>query len=637
MAALYGSFNVTQSAKVKSPLAWRLAAQRDHGRWDVLEILRSARREFSFAKGVYYILNKTKPLQPDSPVTITDEIEASVDAHADTPAFLFEGETWTYRDFDERANAVAHWALAQGFKPGDCVALVLENSPDYPAIWFGLSKVGVVAALVNTSLEGDGLKHCLSIVNAKAIVAGGVQASRAGDVAPGLSNDLRVWDFDGEAGEDLTAALASQSTARPDKSVRAHIRNIDTVLFAFTSGTTGLPKAAKVSHMRLRGMARYADFLGDVQPGDRVYNVLPFYHMTGGALGMAGPLLFGATLILKRKLSVSEFWDDVADYGATKFVYIGELCRYLLSAPAHPRERAHNLSLGFGNGLRGEVWGPFVERFGVDTMREFYGSTEGNVSFLNLDGTIGAIGRLPTWIEDKLGVAIVKFDVVEEEPVRGADGFCQRTDVDESGEALGRIDDTRNAFHGYHDNKKATQKKILRDVFEKDDAWFRTGDLLRRDANGYVYFVDRIGDTFRWKGENVATNEVSDVVSKYPGVELANAYGVAVPGADGRAGMVAMTVNEDFDMAGLAAHCHERLPAYAVPLFIRIQPKAETTGTFKFRKVDLVKEGFDLERIDDPVWFLEPVKKGTSSALTATYVRMDESHQDTLAAGEYRL
>ncbi|MDJ0979220.1 MAG: long-chain-acyl-CoA synthetase [Erythrobacter sp.] len=595
----------------------------------MLQFLRKAQREFTYAKGVYGVLSKVKELQPESRVTLTDEIEAAVDAHADRVAFLFEGETLTYREFDARANAVAHWALSQGLKPGDTVALVLENSPDYPAVWYGLSKVGVVAALINTNLEGDGLAHCVSIVEAKAIIAGGVQASRARDVAASLTNRLPVWDFDGEAGEDMAAALAGQPTARPDASIRAAIRNCDTMLFAYTSGTTGLPKAARITHMRVRGMARFADFLGSVGPGDRVYNTLPLYHMTGGALGLAGPLIYGATVILKRKLSVSHFWDDVADYGANKFVYIGELCRYLLNAPPHPRERAHALECGFGNGLRGEVWGPFVERFGVGAMREFYGSTEGNVSFMNLDGKVGAIGRLPGWIEDRIGVKIVKFDVIEEKPVRGEDGFCQIVDVDEPGEALGRIGTSgRDAFHGYHD-KAATQKKILTDVFEKGDAWFRTGDLVRRDADGYVYFVDRIGDTYRWKGENVATNEVSDVISKYPGVETANAYGVAVPGADGRAGMVAMTVREGFDMAGFAAHCRANLPPYAVPLFVRIQPQAETTGTFKFRKVELVEEGFDLSRIEDPIWFLEP---GADA-----YVRMGAGHQDRLAAGEYRL
>ncbi|MEM8726681.1 MAG: AMP-binding protein, partial [Pseudomonadota bacterium] len=425
------------------------------------------------------------------------------------------------------------------------------------------------------------------------------------------------------------AALADQSDMRPDSAARAELRGGDSALFVYTSGTTGLPKAAKITHMRVRMTARASKFLADINDNDRVYNVLPLYHMTGGCMGTAGPLTFGATLVLRRRLSVSGFWDDVAEYGANKFVYIGELCRYLINAEDHPKQRAHQLELGFGNGLRGEVWKPFVERFGVGSMREFYGSTEGNVSFFNLDGTIGAIGQLPEWAGKRMGTAIVKFDVVEEKPVRGPDGFCVRAGVDEPGEVLGRIGtSSREDFGGYHD-KKATEAKILTDVFEKGDRWFRTGDLIRRDASDYIYFIDRIGDTFRWKGENVATNEVSDVVSGYPGVELANVFGVEVPHAEGRAGMVAMTVSKDFDIDGLAAHLSQQLPPYAVPLFVRIQPEAETTGTFKFRKVDLVKEGFDLEQVSDPIWFLEP---GSDS-----FVAFEPSHAERLEQGEYRL
>ncbi|MEM1195657.1 MAG: long-chain-acyl-CoA synthetase [Pseudomonadota bacterium] len=595
----------------------------------MLDTLRKVGRELSYAKDIVGILNKLKVLQPDSPITIADEIEESADASPDAAAFVFEGAITTYREFDERANAVAHWALEQGLTPGDAVALILENSPDYPAIWYGLAKVGVVTALINTNLEGEGLAHCIAIVDSKAVIAGGVQAKRAEAVAPSVSNQLTVWDIDGEVGKDFNAALGTVSKARPDTSIRAHLRNVDKALFIYTSGTTGLPKAAIISHMRLRGTARFAQILGDVGAGDRVYNTLPLYHMTGGCMGTAGPLTAGATIVLRRKFSATNFWDDVADYNANKFVYIGELCRYLLNAPDHPKQRAHTLRLGFGNGLRGEVWGPLVERFGIDEMREFYGSTEGNVQFMNLDGTVGAIGRLPGWLENQIGIKIVKFDLVEERPVRGEDGFCQKTAPDEAGEAIGRIGTSgRDSFQGYHD-KKATEKKILTDVFEKGDRWFRTGDLVRRDADGYVYFVDRIGDTFRWKGENVATNEVSDVISKYPGVELANAYGVEVPGADGRAGMVAMTVSDEFDISKFAEHCRENLPPYAVPLFVRIQPQAATTGTFKFRKVELVKEGFDLEQTDDPIWLLEP---GASE-----YVRMNKDHQTRLVASEYRL
>ncbi len=586
-------------------------------------------RNTVFAARMVAVLRQVKDLQPESTVTIADDFEATVDQYPDKPAFIFEGETTTYAQFDARANRIAHWAIGQGYKRGDCVALVLENCPDFPAVWFGLAKIGVVTALINTNLEGTGLAHCISIVDSKAIIASGVQAERVKMILPDLSTPPALWDFDGVAGDNLEVALADQSAARPDPGLREGLLGGDIALFIYTSGTTGLPKAAKITHMRVRMTARASKFLADINPSDRVYNVLPLYHMTGGCMGLAGPLTYGATLILRRKLSVSGFWDDVTDHEANKFVYIGELCRYLINAAPHPKERAHKLEMGYGNGLRGEVWRPFVERFDVGSMREFYGSTEGNVSFFNFDGTIGAIGQLPEWAGRKMGMAIVKFDVVEEQPVRGADGFCQRAGIDEAGEVLGRIGtSSREDFGGYHD-KKATEAKILTDVFEKGDRWFRTGDLIRRDAQDYIYFIDRIGDTFRWKGENVATNEVSDAISTYPGVELANVYGVEVPHAEGRAGMVAMTVSDQFDMSGLSAHLAKHLPSYAVPMFVRIQPEAETTGTFKFRKVDLVKEGFDLDAVNDPLWFLEPGADG--------FVEFASAHAQRLANGDYRL
>ncbi len=591
-------------------------------------MLTKLKRDLVFANRIVSVLRLMKDLQPENPVTIADDFEASVDRNPEATAFVFEGQTLSYREFDRRANQVAHWAIAKGFQSGDAIALILENCPDYVAIWYGLSKVGVITALINTNLEGKGLAHCINIVNCKAIIAAGIQAQRAKAIQAELSSGVTIWDFDGKSGEDFSDAISAQSNARPDQSLRSQLRGSDTALFVYTSGTTGLPKAAKISQMRLRGTARTAKVLGDVNREDRVYNVLPLYHMTGGSMGIAGPLHYGATLILRRKLSVSEFWDDVTDYEATKFIYIGELCRYLLNAKPHPKETQHKLQAGFGNGLRGEVWQPFVQRFQVPSMREFYGSTEGNVVFINLDGTIGAVGQMPKWIEKKMGVTFVKFDVVEEKPIRDANGFCIPADVDEPGEAIGRIGtSSREDFAGYHD-KKATESKILTNVLEPGDRWFRTGDLMRRDGNGYVYFVDRIGDTFRWKGENVATNEVCDALSKYAGIELANVYGVAVPDTEGRAGMAAITTNSGFDINGLNDYLAEHLPSYAIPLFIRIQPAAETTGTFKFRKVELVKEGFDLSKVEDPIWFLEP---GTKE-----YQKLGSPEQTRIQNGDYR-
>ena len=590
--------------------------------------LRKIKRDAIFAKRIFGILRMTKDIVPDSAVTVADEIEASVDRSPNSVAFVFEGHSTTYSSLDMRANQIAQWALNQGYQSGDTIALILENCPDYVAVWYGLSKIGVVTALINTNLEGEGLAHCVSIVDCKAIIASGVQAEHAHKILPKIGSAPKLWDFDGKFGEDFSDDLSSKSTARPDKKLRSHLRGSDICLFIYTSGTTGLPKAAKVTQMRARGVGRTAIALSGISGDDRVYNVLPLYHITGGGLGLIGPLHVGATIILRRKFSASAFWDDISENGATMFVYIGELCRYLLNAPRHAKENAHSLRAGFGNGLRGEVWRPFVERFNIPTMRELYGSSEGNVTFLNLDGTIGAVGQMPAWLDKKMGVAFVKFDVVEEIPIRDENGFCIKADIDEPGEALGRIgNDGRQSFSGYHD-KKATETKILKDVFEPGDRWFRTGDLMRRDADGYVHFVDRVGDTFRWKGENVATNEVSDALSKYAGIALANVYGVEVPETEGRAGMAAITTEDGFDIVGLHAHLANHLPVYAIPLFIRIQSEADTTGTFKFRKVELVKEGFDIKQISDPIWFLEPADD--------EYSMLQASQVKTINEGEYR-
>jgi fatty-acyl-CoA synthase len=337
-----------------------------------------------------------------------------------------------------------------------------------------------------------------------------------------------------------------------------------------------------------------------------MYNVLPLYHSAGGVCAIGPALLTGGSVILRRKLSVHEFWDDVHRYQATLFQYIGELCRYLLNAPPSRYECDHRIRAITGNGLRPDIWQNFQTRFRIPKIIEFYGATEGNVSMLNYDGTVGAVGRIPSYARPLLTTRIVKFDVEKEMPVRGPDGFCIECADNEVGETIGKITaEPGRTFDGY--TKAAdTEKKVLSDVFEKDDRWFRTGDLMRRDAHGYFYFVDRIGDTFRWKGENVATSEVSEVISVYPGVKEANVYGVAVPGMDGRAGMAALVTATGFSIAGLAQALRGNLPAYARPVFVRLLPELEITGTFKQRKVELVRQGFDPYTIHDPLYWLDP-------------------------------
>jgi fatty-acyl-CoA synthase len=371
------------------------------------------------------------------------------------------------------------------------------------------------------------------------------------------------------------------------------------------------------------GGAAGAQALG---PEDRVYVPLPLYHSAGGVMAAVGALLSGGGLVLARRFSASRFWTDCARFEATSFQYIGELCRYLLNTPEHPDERRHRVRVCIGNGLRPEIWGPFQERFGIPRIIEFYGATEGNVALMNFDGRVGAVGRMPRLVRRLLGIELIRYDVAKDAHERDARGFCIPCRPGEVGEAIGRLSQAVR-FEGYT-SPEATEKKILRDVFKQGDAYFRTGDLLRQDDDDYFYFVDRIGDTFRWKGENVSTSEVAEALSVCPGVLEANVYGVAVPGQDGRAGMAALVVDAGFDPAGLAERAKRELPAYARPLFVRLQPEIETTGTFKHRKVDLVSDGFDPAKISDPLFFLDG-ERG--------YVPLDAALHARIVSGEVRV
>ena len=315
-------------------------------------------------------------------------------------------------------------------------------------------------------------------------------------------------------------------------------------------------------------------------------------------------MLNGASVVIRERFSASHFWEEIVAEGCTMFVYIGELCRYLANQPPTPAETAHKLRLVFGNGLRPDVWAKLEDRFRVPRVLEFYGSTEGNVSMFNFDGKRGAIGRAPRWLKGLFNIRLARFDVDAETPFRGPDGRCRQAATGEPGECLGEIRrDARAAYVGYAD-KAASEKKVLHDAFRAGDAWFRTGDLLKQDQAGYFYFVDRIGDTFRWKGENVSTSEVASAIDAAPGVEEVNVYGVRVCELDGRAGMAGLVVDAGFDVAGLHPFLEQRLPAYAQPVFLRILREIEVTGTFKYRKMDMVAQGFDPAVVSDPLFVL---------------------------------
>ncbi|MBS0386763.1 MAG: long-chain-acyl-CoA synthetase [Proteobacteria bacterium] len=591
-------------------------------------------REIRFVRGLFRTLWRIRKIAPDSSMLICDDFEEAVDKFADHTAVLLENERLTYRDLDALANRFAAWGQAQGLKVGDTVALLLPNRAEYVPAWMGLAKIGVAAALINNNLTGAALAHSLSISGARHAITDQSCLPAIGTIRAGLARPLTYWLIDaGETIPEDCAALDLKSPRlapeRPSRSIRAALTSKDLALLIYTSGTTGMPKAARITHMRAQLYMRAFAAATNATAEDKLYCALPLYHSTGGLCGVGAALLNGGTLVLRRKFSTSHFWDDIVAYDCTIFVYIGELCRYLINQPPSPKERMHHLRLAFGNGMRPEVWSEFQSRFGVADILEFYGSTEGNVSMFNFDGQPGAIGRVPPYLRSRFSVKLVKFDVEAEMPVRGPDGLCIEAAPGEVGEAVGLIGgNARSEYTGYAD-KTASEKKILRNAFAQGDAWFRTGDLMRQDADGYFYFVDRIGDTFRWKGENVSTTEVAQALSRYPGVAEANIYGVRVDNLDGRAGMAAITPGPGFDLQGLRQFVERELPAYARPIFLRIEPAIETTGTFKYRKIDLVRDGFDPSKIENPLYFDDPETREYAPITAELYTRIQ--------AGAFRL
>ena len=356
------------------------------------------------------------------------------------------------------------------------------------------------------------------------------------------------------------------------------------------------------------------------------------YHSVGGIVATGAALVRGGSVLIRDKFSAQHFWDDIVDGDCTIFQYIGELARYLVTAPPQPRERAHRLRIACGNGLRGDIWEKFQKRFAIPRILEFYASTEGNFSLYNVEGRIGAIGRVPTFLRHRFPLALVKFDDENSAPLRGKDGLCIRCATGEAGEAIGRIHDgsarAGGEFEGYSKAEQSEQK-ILRDVFERGDAWYRTGDLMRCDDSGFYYFVDRIGDTFRWKGENVSTSEVGAAIAAFPGVKEANVYGVRVPGTEGAAGMAAVVCDGNVDLVALRKHLTAWLPPYARPLFLRLAGRLEATATFKHTKTSLQREGFDPAATSDAIYFDDPARKA--------FVRLDGALFARIAAGKVRL
>ena len=590
------------------------------------------KHEAKYLTNMLRVLKAVKHVDPESDRLVPDEIESWVERHSNNIALIEDDRTMTFRQMDDFANRVANWALALGLKAGDTVALFARNRLEYVPMWYGLTKAGIIPAMLNFQLADKALAHCLNISGATTLILDHEMATQWKSAKDKVDHDVNVFAAFGDVKgySRLEAALEDTVPNRPARSLRDGIKGGDECLKMFTSGTTGLPKAAKVTHVRAQNYLLGFGAAANANQNDRMLMVLPMYHATGGLCGVGAALSKGGGVIIRPKFSASKFWDDATDYGATMFMYVGELCRFLLSTPAHPKERAHKLRWIMGNGLRPDVWEGFVSRFNIPHVVEFYGATEGNVSLMNVDGNVGAVGRAPAYLRSRFNCDIIRFDVESGSNIRGSDGFCIRADAEETGELIGEIkmDSARFRFDGYA-NKEATKKKILRDVFKKGDAWFRTGDLMKRDSQYYYYFMDRVGDTFRWKAENVATGEVAAVLSAFPGVTQANVYGVEIPGYDGRAGMASIVSEKDVDLKALRAHVSAALPHYAQPVFLRVSQESETTGTFKFKKTNLVKAGFNPANVSDPL-YVDHGGEGAYAAITP------KVYEDILS-GELRL
>jgi len=555
--------------------------------------------------------------------SFVDFVETKVDEHPDIFQFIMAetGEKVTLREADDLANRVAHWALEKGVKPKNCVGLMLPNCLDYFSIWYGMSKIGASTALLNTNHTGKAFMHSALTALEKSdlkilIVDNSLVEKLESEIKELLQSGIYIY-FWGD--QKFNEEIQSQSNERPNKSLRKGLKEDDPLIFIFTSGTTGLPKACKISHSRYYVASCLFPIFADLTPKDVVYTSLPLYHSAGGIMGIGGGLNASCPVLIRTKFSASNFSKDCLKYKVTAVQYIGEICRYLVNSPPNEMDNQLKLRVAFGNGMRKDYWEQFQKRYHVKHVVEFYAATEGNVGLFNCFDKIGPIGYVPPFVDFVYPLRIVKIDKEDPSiPYRNEKGRCVQCSYNEPGLLINKIDEGYR-FEGYTD-KKATNSKILRDVFTKGDAYFNTGDSLSRDVWGYFYWCDRLGDTFRWKGENVSTTEVSTVLSNCSSIEDNVVYAVEVPNSDGKAGMAAVVVKDggELDLNEVEGELNKHLSAFAKPLFIRIKAdrKLPVTSTHKYIKTDLMKEGFDLSKVGEDQIYMLNSKEGKYEPLT---------------------
>ncbi|APV38076.1 long-chain-acyl-CoA synthetase [Pseudomonas frederiksbergensis] len=592
----------------------------------------------SIAKAIPRVVKGMKAANvkdPTQPCGLGWSFEQATLRNPDGPALLQGEVALTYAQVNQWANRIAHHLIAQGIRKGDVVAVFIENRPELLVTILAVAKVGAISALLNTSQTRDTLAHSLNLVAPAAIIVGeelvpafsavrervSIEATRSWFVAdrdtfshPGIAPDGFI---------NLMTASADSSSANPASSQQVFFD--DPCFYIYTSGTTGLPKAGVFKHGRwMRSSTSFGLIALNMRPEDVVYCTLPLYHATGLCVCWGSAISGASGFAIRRKFSASQFWSDVRKYRATTLGYVGELCRYLVDQPPSADDSQHRVTKMIGNGLRPGAWGEFKTRFGVNHICELYAASDGNIGFtniLNFDNTVGF--SLMSW-------ELAAYDHDSGAPIRDASGFMRKVAKGEQGLLLAKIDD-KAPLDGYTDPQK-TEKVVLHDVFKKGDRYFNTGDLLRNIGFGHAQFVDRLGDTFRWKGENVSTTEVENLLLQHPHISEAVAYGVEIRNTNGRAGMAAITPAESLatlDFSELLAFAREQMPAYAVPLFLRVKVKMETTGTFKYQKTRLKDEAFDPGKTgDDPIYAWLPG--------TQTYVQVTPQLLADIHGGAFR-
>ncbi len=541
--------------------------------------------------------------RPSAKTSIGRVFQERAAHHADKVFLKFEDQEISYREANETVNRYAAVLAARGVGHGDVVGIMLRNSPDPVLLMLAAVKCGAISGMLNYHQRGDVLKHSLGLLSAKVVVA-----------------DPDFVDPITECGADTDALVTldefrqlAETAPTSNPATTSAVLAKDKAFYIFTSGTTGMPKASVMTHYRwLRALAGFGGLGMRLNSNDTLYCCLPLYHNNALTVALSAVLNGGSTLALGKSFSASKFWDDVVRYDATAFVYIGEICAYLLNQPPKDTDRKHKVRVICGNGLRPSIWDDFTERFGIERVCEFYGASEGNTAFVNVLNIPRSTGVCPT------PVAFVEYDGESGEPVRDDNGRVKKVRNGEPGLLLSKVSNFQ-PFDGYTD-KEESEKKLIRDAFKEGDVWFNTGDLMRSQGFGHAAFTDRLGDTFRWKGENVATTEVEAAISTDPQVEEATVFGVEVEGAGGKAGMAAIQLKEgkEFDGKALAKAAFDKLPGYAVPLFVRVVEELAHTSTFKSQKVDLRKEGYgagsgegdDDVEIEDPIYVLSGKDEG---------------------------